>query len=67
MPRSKGTQLNISSIFQDGEHHEIMVFRDDGKYIRSIGNGHGSDVGMLDSPGGIAIDKQLLYVADCKS
>jgi len=47
--------------------HQVCVVGDDGKVTRSHGGQPGSDVGQLNSPRHLAVDKdsQFIFVADC--
>ena len=47
--------------------HQVCVVGDDGKVTRSYGGRGGSDVGQLNSPCHLAVDKdsQFIFVADC--
>ena len=51
----------------DGENHLILVLnREDGTHIQTIGNGKGKERGQFDSPWGVCIspDGRELYTAD---
>ena len=50
----------------DSGLHRVCVVGDDGKVTRSYGGQHGSDVGQLNRPCHLAVDKdsQFIFVAD---
>jgi len=55
-----------SSLFGSDNLHRVCVVGDDGKVTRSYGGQYGSDVGQLEYPCHLAVDKdsQFIFVAD---
>ena len=60
-------QFVVCHGMSDNHLHQVCVVGDDGKVTRSYGGQCGSDVGQLNVPCHLAVDKdsQFIFVADC--